>query len=433
MKFFVKYIVEIIIVIIVTIPMQFCSHSGIAGVETTNGNTVVAMLPSGMPASNARVLILDQNLWARSASHGNFGKVDSLKTDSAGRFYLKSKYYCNYSIQIDGLNSGQILRNLHCDSILPSENILDTAKLAAFTTLSGFAYSKTGLVKSLAIAGSDYHSKIDSMTGQFYLENIPNIPLNVFLSVKNLQDTVLSFAKTIHPELAPIANESLLVSPGRLVLDDFSNSDIRATTISALTGSGNWYPFSDRDLGGNSVVKLSFLPDINTSSKFALQFDAIIKKDFKIYYGGFGISFGPRIMGHSTYYNLAKMTAFQFKARAEKNREINILFSVSPTVTPVPSMPSINPKFGNPSDLNLQGFEKTISVTNQWATFTINADSLKPWNSTLDANSKWNKMNPKIDRIQFMPSVTTDSASDSLSIWVGDLILQGLNSEDLFR
>ncbi len=429
----INHIAIIIFLIIVTIPLQFCSRPGVAGVETTNGNTLVAILPNGKPASHARVLILDQNLWAKTVVQENYGKVDSLKTDSAGRFFLKSKYYCNYNIQIDGLNSGQILRDLHCDSIFPSENILDTAKLTAFTTLSGFAFSKTGLAKSLVVAGTDYHAKIDTQTGQFTLENIPNIPLNIFLVVKNSQDTVLSFAKTIHPEPVPLVNESLLVSPGRIVVDDFSHSNIWATTISALTGSGNWYPFSDRDLGGNSMVKISFLPDINTSSQFALQFDANIKKDFNTFYAGFGISFGPRIMGHSTYYNLSKMTSFQFKARADKNREVSILFSISATVLPVPAVPRLNTISDYRPDLYLYGFQKTISVTNQWASYTINPDSLSSSDTTLGASNIWSKMNSKIDRIQFMPSVTTDSASDSLSIWMGDLILQGLNSEDLFR
>lgn len=191
-------------------------------------------------------------------------------------------------------------------------------------------------------------------------------------------------------------------------------------------GAGNWYPFSDRDLGGNSIAQLNIINDSSVTGVTGvtgvtrgkvIRFDATIKKDFSNYYAGCGLFLGLKTSSINTFFNLSKMTSFEFKARANTSRDMKVFFGTYPILIPT----------------KLKGFYATVKLTDQWNTFSIPSDSLQAKDNSTQPLATWAKASAKTNQIQFNPTPSTDTATDTVSIWLSNLYFNGMNGEDLYK
>lgn len=394
-----------------------CSSSPVAGpvagVETSNGNGFVALLPTGAPAANATVRIIDHAAWSNDATAGTSAVVDSAQTDAQGRFFVDEAYYHNYNIQIDATTGGQVLRRYQFSG---SPTSIDTVRLHSYISLSGTAISQSGLAKSVHIAGSTYQATV-AANGTYTLAGVPAIPLDIFISVQNQAETILAWAKSIAaPPQAGMLVESLTVTPNRVLIDDFSSGIIWSTVLGATTGGGQWFPFSDLDLGGASSALIDIAKDAAATSGNVLKLDAIISKASATHYAGCGILFG-QTGTQSEYFNLSSMTSFTFMARASKACEMSVYFT-----SQAHAFQSEGVSLGT-----------DISLTDQWITFNIPSDSLSAILASTGDTISWQQAVPYVNKLQFSPVPTAGTTNDSITVWIGDVYINGINAGDLFR
>ena len=385
-----------------------CSTSTVSGVETTNGNTSLAKLPAGTPAANARVLFIDHSAWATSASHGETAVVESTTTDSQGKFFVAEKYYRDFNIQIDARDAGLLLRRYEPESPqLPG--VIDTAALMPYISVSGTAVAQGGSATAVLLAGSAYRAIVNQTSGTFTFAKVPSAPMDLYLSVKQLSDTVLAYAKfVVPPSQSTSIVEALSAVTGRVLVDDFSKSAWWATSLSAVTGGGNWYPYSDND---SAVVDA--VSDAAAASGLVLRLDAIIKKDVPNYYAGCGFHLGNPYDSATMYFNISKMTSFEFRARSSVSRQIVVVFGTRAL--------AINP------GTQASAFMYTVDVDTGWTTFTVPADSIRPVDSIT-----WQQAATAVNKIQFGIVPTATAIPDTTTLWLGDLYFNGMNAEDLF-
>ena len=404
------------IVILVAMSSSFwisCSNSSVAGVETTNGNTVVALLPNGSPAKSARISFLDQQNWAKAESEGKNKVAKTMIADTNGKFFVSSVYYEKYNVQIDAPGFGQFIRDYNFDSTKSRVDQEDTARLVATVTLNGVAKSIQGQATRISIAGSDYSAEVNAATGSYTLTHIPAIPLDLFVTVLAQTKTVVSFGKSISPNLVNPQMDSITVTPNRILVDDFSFS---RNTLSVLTGGASWFNYSDLGQGGTSTAQYAFVNDPSNMSGHALQFLASISHVWSKPYAGCGLFFGPDKKGIPSAINLSKMQSFEFSAKADTTREIEVFFVVN---TPLPE-----PK----------GFHTKLTLTNQWQTFVIPSDSFTPNDSSLGTSFKTSPTTMDMNRVQFNLSPSPNRPAptvDSAMVLLGNLYFNGINAQDL--
>ena len=194
--------------------------------ETGNGIHVSVVSADGGPASFASVQLVRSDTWIRDLAKTGAPRVLTARADAAGKVVFDS-LPGSWAVQCDWGSQAGIL------AVGPGGGSL---KLQPVSRLRRFL-SGTGS-GALRVVGSAWSSRVDSTgTAEMFLP-----PGSFAMAVRVDSGAVAAGTATIRP-WEPL-EDSVIVDPKRLILDDFSSSG-SLTTFWRFAGFGNWYVVGD--------------------------------------------------------------------------------------------------------------------------------------------------------------------------------------------
>src|SRR4030042_4671559 len=78
------------------------------GSETTNG---IVLSATGNPVAHASVLLIDEKNWLEHSASNTSSTIDSVVTNSKGRFEFTTPLPSTFTLQIIGVEEGLVIKN----------------------------------------------------------------------------------------------------------------------------------------------------------------------------------------------------------------------------------------------------------------------------------------------------------------------------------
>jgi hypothetical protein len=228
-------------------------------IETTNGIAAQVRLPSGRPAANIKVFLLDEQDWLVKMQTGESLVLDSAETDSAGKFWLDKDG--NYTDTIDAKRAMSLVADVEDYAVLIHDvskrrvrnEFNDIIGLRKKVSYEGTVKESTTVAQQILLAGSPYTANVDGATGKFIIKDVPQEQYTVVIKRQRRDQSVEyvvgdkvkldEWTEGQPVTIAPDTSKSFLI-------DDFEDSDNRNMLV---LGGGWWTALNDYP-GGNSVI-----------------------------------------------------------------------------------------------------------------------------------------------------------------------------------
>ena len=202
-------------------------------------------------------------------------------------------------------------------------------------------------------------------------------------------------------------NQTITALDSSVLLDDFTNG-ITQTNIGLICGGGRWYDASDTSSGGTSTVTASPVgsPDAYSGNS--------IKIDYTLGSTAGAWSLEGFFLGSAPSYDLSALKAITFMAKGSGTIEVSIFSS---------SLDSI--------PYNTSHFACNVTLTSNWAAYTIPVDSLKlaTGSPAALAGKTWSDAAPTSMAIRFMAFTDTARTAYTESLYLDDIKLTGVSLE----
>ncbi len=365
-------IIAMPVMIIMILHLVFCTRSSVTGVETTNGNSILAVLENGAPAPDAKVRFVADTDWYHRLLTSQNIVIDSTLTDSTGRF--------NFPLNINSatieVEAGE-QRGLRFSFQKNNKNP-DTIRCSSGGNITGNVKSSNSILR---IAGTSYRT-LTNEAGAFQFANLPPCSLSSIIESKNPGgglDLFFISSNAVKPQST--TNLGSIDYSDTLPLSYF-NRQWKSTPIAPITHGGNWYVFDDAQTGGSSSISESF---VKRDSGQALRIDATLSTAIPHPYSGIGV----HITGVGKYIDLSALKEIAFYARGNAGSiEVNV-----------------NTYASQSSGRDWDRFRFTLEITEDWQEYIVPVDSLK----TLLLKSVWIEASQMSNAINFVKSQPVDS------------------------
>lgn len=219
--------------------------------ETTNGIYAGVLVdPQGEPVSSAQVTLF---------SPGSLTPQETIQTDSAGKFTLKSDL-SKAHLQAQSLDSSLMTWlwdfNLQIDS--SHGDSIQTLELLPSASLNGLILeSSPDSQTQVCLTGTSYCSSLSE--GAFHFSHIPAGAWSIEL--RNAQSSVLG---SVELDASSTANQSFTPSSTGLLLDDFNDGN-RAHLHRDLAGQTYWYLVTHGDFAFRDLENLDEISALMTT------------------------------------------------------------------------------------------------------------------------------------------------------------------------
>lgn len=301
--------------------------------ETDNAIKIQATTSEGAPLPAARVVLVRTDTWLRDVSSRGTPTTLSYKTDLEGRLRIESLPPGEWTAQVETLSQA-------CDIPLGRDTATRILKLQDLSTVDVALDGLSG-ARLLAV-GTSWGASTDSLDRATL-----RLPAGRRMLVAS-RDSVLTPALSVTLAAGGQVDTSVTVDVNRLLLDDFSAGDGRAT-ISNFTGMGRWFVnawgtqvYSDADPRGASLVgalSLRYIaPDTGDAVLAGIAFHD-------------GEAFRPM--------DFSRMDSLCFDIRA--NGEVKLFFI----------------EYGSDNNWNLSADAEVGGISTVWSRRCVKADSLR--------------------------------------------------------
>jgi hypothetical protein len=354
-----------------------CSGPSLSGVETTNGQTVVALRSDGTPAAGATVRIVAEADWYRRLQADQGVLLDSLTTDNHGTFEVNPAWGTSVSLEIDADDEGFLQRGVSTDPAATA----DTLVCSSFGALLGKVQSAEATVR---VAGTSYRTLTDA-SGAFRFSALPPGSLSAVIETAAGSGARLHFVGS--EAVRPLGTSDLgTVHHSDTIPLSYFDKEWMATPLAPITRGGHWYPFDDALLNGSSTVTRSFTAGVSGK---ALRVDMTLGAAVRNPYAGVAVHITDQEEVQRHYVDLSSLRAIAFQARGSVGElEVNVNTYASQT-----------------SGRDWDRFRRYVSVTEEWREFVIAVDSL---NTTI-LSTPWHEAARKANTINFVKSVPADA------------------------
>ncbi|MCB9497698.1 MAG: hypothetical protein H6686_12500 [Fibrobacteria bacterium] len=398
-----------------------CADSRIAGGTGSETTALGARIlySDSQPASDVMVRLIDLESWGRRTVADSGSAVDSVRTDSSGRFRFVGFEEGSYALEI--LGRGEILyRKDHFGVSSGGGRELGDLRLTRAGRVSGVVRSPTSQAVRVVLSGTGLSARVDS-SGGFLL---PAVPAGTFeLLVEFTEAEGNTWQRGMRLEVGEgeeLADLSVDVAPREVLLDDFDDGD-RFSLLGSLLGGGTWFYHDDSAYGGTSfldpVAAESDLGIAITDSSAwggkgrSLAAKLRIGSEGTARFALVGLEMSPRFGSPSrrSWIDLRSMDSLVFLAKGQGT--VRIQFSTRAMALETGGTVQ---------------FETSLELSEGWNRFSIPADRI-----ALPPNSKvsgipWMQAAAEVGSIHFLVNQDAD-------LWLDGLALRGVGLEALLR
>jgi hypothetical protein len=214
-------------------------------IETTNGIAARVVLPSGQPASNIKVFLLDEQDWLEKTKAGESIVIDSAETDTAGRFKFEDVDTTRASsLYADVENYGLLIHNVTQEML--NDDYDSTLGMSKKVSYQGTIKDTTFVAEKIYLAGTPFQADIDS-TGKFVIKNVPQEYYSVII-LRRLPDASKEYVVSEKVKLDEwTEGKPTVITPDTtkaLLIEDFEDLDNR-NLPGPILGGGWWDAIND--------------------------------------------------------------------------------------------------------------------------------------------------------------------------------------------
>jgi hypothetical protein len=418
-------------------------------IETTNGIAAKVVLPSGQPASDIKIYLLDEQDWLEKTKAGESIILDVVETDSAGNFKFKiakadsDRTVGLYAdVETYGLLIHDATQQLLKDAF---GNVIGMTKKVSY---EGTIKDTTFDTQKIYLAGTPFNAVVDSV-GHFIIKNVPPESYAVVIE-RRLPDQSREFVVGEKVKLDEYTEgKPTIITPDTtkaILLEDFEDGD-NANLLHPILGYQSWWDAaSDLVSGGNATLLQPTNASIGSFQKAIRDGAGDRGKSLQVLYNsgthpGQGEPFSyvmltTNLGGYAIHYDLSHMDSLTFFSGGSGKLVVELVQE--------------NPK--NPLTLetvaSLQVVASKTFVLDSlgWTKFTIKPDDLTisvgwfPENlGALKTNlesgrvpaytekpTTWAEMGGKITRIRF-------KGTGGKEFWLDHIRIHGISAGELVR
>jgi len=370
-----------------------CSSGNFAGgtsTETTNG--IVILTSSGMPASGARISVVDGSHWIDSIVHHRSPVLEKSITNESGHVWVKQTTGTR-TVRVEFGDQSAIISG-DCDTIVLTKSM----------TLKGTAFG----TDSVRIGGTDLVVPVKN-DGSFRIESVPEGYLTLF------RETVFGIENgiTVSTEDTTVTHD-LIQNGSGLLFENFSGG-FDLNPISPISGGVHWYTFCDSihksyhqgfwkvdslsSHNGNSLISA------NAENGVARQ-EILLGSGTTYPYAGLGAELGNSGRG----FNLTDLSAVTVRIRGNGTVRIRLSSALL-------------------DSLNISGYSAKIAVDSNWNTVRIPLDSfhLDTKDSTAEQLYPWTSGVSNIRRIELFSRGTENVINSEIWFEIDEIKWEGVD------
>lgn len=215
-----------------------CGNPPVAGGTGTDAGEARAMvtLSNGSPAVGATVKFVSATAWINGLENDASSPSLTLTADSAGEFVVDTLLEGVHHLQIDAHGEGLFVAGV--ESVMVDIDSTEYV-LVPYQTLAFTVDTAGDRADQVWLVGTDY-TATPAADDNFIL-NAPSGYYNVIARSRSTKELVYCNDVFIG---AGATTDTVLVTPGMILVDDFEDNDQRIA-IHSLTRWGNWYSVCD--------------------------------------------------------------------------------------------------------------------------------------------------------------------------------------------
>ena len=228
----------LMVVLIPILTLNCGSHDivgGGTGTETTNARVISS---AGKPVPNANVLVINSDAWYPNFKSGKSVIVDTIHTDSQGRFQIDSTFPATFNLQIESLEEIRFVSNAQL-LFTGESTIIDLQKTSSY---SGQIVGYSNLKGTISLKGTAWQTDFNTNEegGLFKIPVCAPGMYNVIVKfIKDSVATVISADSVIIVENSAITNDTVDIEPVPMLLENFSRN--YSDTVFCSRTNGYWY------------------------------------------------------------------------------------------------------------------------------------------------------------------------------------------------
>ncbi len=235
--------------------LLFSSRKPGGTIETTNGLTARMVLPSGAPATNIKVFLLDEESWLANVKNGRSLYFDSAETNDSGTFNFKkfdSTHSANLFADVEGFACfiPKVSRTVLKDKW---NNRINMAKKVGY-----MGNISDPAAQRIFLSGSSFSATVTA--GHFEFRSVPQEAYTVVIERK-LPDESLEYVLGSNVKLDQWQEgkpDTLVPQPKVfLPVEDFEDDLILNNMLTNTLSGGLWTVINDREFGGTTSISPS--------------------------------------------------------------------------------------------------------------------------------------------------------------------------------
>lgn len=405
-----KYL-NIFLMLFLTFLLWHCSRiSDTAGAtsETTNGELVAfVQYTNGQPASGVKILLIDRANWINNLLNQKNQVLDSVTTDSHGKFRLSIPLQKKVNLQFEA-SEGLLFKNIQDVFSEESKREVVSFSLLKYGGLTGSIQGGFEKEIILKLAGTSYTSEISS-TGTFNFVKVPPGQFEVVAASKHTDFMPLLVSSADVPQGDGILQKNLSIVENSILIDDFEFG-WNQSVLGRLMGNGWWYKHNDKEQGGMSSIYVSIFDGAIAYRGKSIRATYILDKDIQQPWAMIGIQFGDYTK--KEVYDMSTLKSISFWAKGKGS--VNVKF-LSQTITDTYS--------------DWYQYYTNVALSENWQYIQVETDSLKLPDRASDEIKKitWNEAAKDLHTIDFTVEYPESNPGDTVELWLDDLMLHGIN------
>ena len=237
-----------------------CGPEPLAGgtIETTNGITARVVLPSGKPASNIKLFLLDEQDWLKKTKAGESIVVDSTETNDSGTFKFKFKTpedsARTVSLYADVETYGLLTHA--CTQKLVDDAYKRTIGMSKKVSYQGTINDSTYVTEKLFLAGTPFSSEVDG-AGKFIIKDVPQEYYSVVI-LRKLPNEAHEYVVGEKVKLDEwTEGKPDIITPDTtkaVLVEDFEDLDNR-NLLGPILGGGWWDALNDFPADNSTLLQ----------------------------------------------------------------------------------------------------------------------------------------------------------------------------------
>lgn len=381
-----------------------CSDSGrlAGGGSSESGNAIVAgriTETGGTGLKGARVLLIDDENWLAKTLDGKSVILDSARTDGNGRFKMRFDLDRRMNLQVEGSEQGALFRDFHSKLDSGDNNVNLTA--SAYGKISGTLISDVGAVAGLYFPGTTYRARL-STAGGFTMDQLPQETYPTLVILQSDTQNVELPGSTIRVRSNTVSTQSMSVSPGKILLEDFSQAWPKSL-LSRFTGEGGWHHVRDTvpPLFNKSILERTLVESPESFDGSSMKMVCVLDS----LYAGIGYHLG----GHSEPYDWSGLKTLSFQAKGKGKIRISVESLLL-------------------DSLGDDQFSRVIDIPSEWTRIEIPVDSLSLTKGSRgdSLGITWSRASTRIFRLEFVVKKNFTAPKDTTFFWMDDLAIDGV-------